>query len=380
MTSNSRFFESPQAAAKYKHQLLKSYIPAWAGKVGSRSSGKRVVVYDAYAGPGRYDDQQPGSPEVVVDTAAAMAAIRRVYSVFTDKERSYVDRLTVLLQEKGIDPATYEVRLGPVDTHIDSVLALASEDPLFVFLDPFGLTVPFETLVQILKSRDKRGFSWLLQPKTELLINFSYEAVRRIAGVLQSEKDYPAKTGQISALNSALGGEWWQDIVLSGAVDWVAQVLSGFANRVGASAGYEHITAEVADSLHAKPVYELVLFTRHPDGLWEMATAMSYARRDWRAHLRSQLETERGGQMELGPLNFEDNEDEWVREIAANIEALLTEVSTFTVETNLGKVLGRTLGLAREMHLRKALKSLERRGIVAPCSKGDLQRAVVTRA
>ena len=84
MTNNSRFFESPQAAAKYKHQFLKSYIPAWAGKVGSRSSGKRVVVYDAYSGPGRYDDQQPGSPELVVDTAAAMAAIRRVYSVFTD--------------------------------------------------------------------------------------------------------------------------------------------------------------------------------------------------------------------------------------------------------------------------------------------------------
>lgn len=380
MTNNSRFFESPQAAAKYKHQLLKSYIPAWAGKVGSRSSGKRVVVYDAYSGPGRYDDQQPGSAELVVDTAAAMAAIRRVYSVFTDKERSYVDRLTVLLQEKGIDPATYEVRLGPVDTHIGNVLALASEDPLFVFLDPFGLTVPFETLVQILKSRDKRGFSRLLQPKTEVLMNFSYEAVRRIAGVLQSEKDYPAKAGQISALNSALGGEWWQEIVRSGAVDWVGQVLSGFANRVGASAGYEHITAEVADSLHVKPVYELVLFTRHPDGLWEMATAMSYARRDWRAHLRSQLETELGGQMELGPLNFKDNEDEWVCEIAANIQALLAEVSTFTVETNLGKVLGRTLGLAREMHLRKALKSLEGRGIVAPCSKGDLQRAVVTRA
>src|SRR5690348_673721 len=50
MSSNKNFFESPQAAAVYEHKLIKSYIPAWVGNVGSTSTDKRVVAYDAYSG------------------------------------------------------------------------------------------------------------------------------------------------------------------------------------------------------------------------------------------------------------------------------------------------------------------------------------------
>jgi hypothetical protein len=32
MANNKSFFEAPQAAAIYKHELLKRYIPAWTGK------------------------------------------------------------------------------------------------------------------------------------------------------------------------------------------------------------------------------------------------------------------------------------------------------------------------------------------------------------
>jgi hypothetical protein len=53
---------------------------------------------------------------------------------------------------------------------------------------PYGLTIPFERVVHVLKFRDKAGYSQLLQPKTELLMNFSYEAVRRIAGVVRSDR------------------------------------------------------------------------------------------------------------------------------------------------------------------------------------------------
>jgi hypothetical protein len=47
MSNNKSFFEAPQAAAIYKHELLKRYIAAWVGKVGSTSTDRRVVVYDA---------------------------------------------------------------------------------------------------------------------------------------------------------------------------------------------------------------------------------------------------------------------------------------------------------------------------------------------
>lgn len=379
MTSNQSFFLSPQAAAVYKHELIKRYIPAWAGKVGSTSTGKKVVVYDAYSGPGRYEDEAPGSPEILVNTAVAMANLRSVFSVFSEKERGYCDRLRGMLIEKAVDCSTYDVKQGPVERHIDDVVSLAADLPLFVFLDPYGFTLPFDRMVGLLKGRDKSGhFSSLLQPKTEVLINFSFEAVRRTAGALTSTKDYAAREGHIRSLTSFLGGEWWQDLVRSGD-DWVQKVLEGYADRLHEATGYAYITASVADSLTAEPVYELILFTRHPDGLWKMMDAMSHARKHWRQWLVERREEAKGGQGEFRGLDWDDNEDAWIAEIASNIERIVKAQPNFIIENKLGEVLGRTLGLSRETHIRKALRALKTREVITTVPTGALQRAYITR-
>lgn len=380
MTNNKNFFESPQAAAKYKHKLLKCYIPAWAGKVGSTSPDKRVVVYDAYSGPGRYEDNEPGSPELLVDTAVAMAELRSVHSVFSEKNRGYCERLSAMLKEKEVDPSTYDVRVGPVEDHVNAVIAKAGDVPLFVFLDPYGLTIPFERVIHVLKSRDKPGYSRLLQPKTELLMNFSYEAVRRISGVVRSEKEYASKDGQINSLDMALGGDWWHDLARDEPEGWVAGVLGGYASRVAKATGCGYITADVADSLEASPVYELILFTRHVDGFWEMARSMSMARKEWRDWLVERREESTGGQAELRGLYFADDEPAWVDEIATNIERLLGTEPTFMIGEKLGAVLGRTLGLARETHIKQALDALFVKGVIREVPKGKKQRACVRRA
>lgn len=379
MASNRSFFESPQAAAKYKHKLLKGYIPAWAGKVGSTSQSGRVVVYDAYSGPGRYEDDEPGSPELLVDTAIAMARLRTVHTVFSEKDSGYCARLRAMLEEKSIDPDTYEVRVGPVEEHLDSVIAAAGRLPLFIFLDPYGLSIPFHRVVHALRARDVPGRSQLLQAKTELLMNFSYEAVRRIGGVVRSDKDYAAKEGQIQALNNALGGDWWQELAHDQSAGWVEKVLEGYADRVAKAAGCGYITAEVADSLEAPPVYELILFTRHRDGNWEMARSMSMARKEWRAWLVERRMTSTGGQSELRGLDFDDDESAWIDEIAKNIATILATEQSFVVDDKLGAVLGRTLGLARETHITKALEQLAGRGVIREVPKGKKQRARIHR-
>lgn len=382
MANNKYFFESPQAAARYKHKLLKSYIPAWAGKVGSTAPGNRVVVYDAYSGPGRYLDDQPGSPELLVDTAIAMANLRRVHTVFSEKDQSYCNQLRGMLRDKAVEPTSYEVRDGPVEAHLDQVLADTGDSPLFVFLDPFGLTIPFDRVVHVLTARRKSDLSAVLQPKTELLMNFSYEAVRRIAGALRSEKKYGAKEGQVGALNDALGGNWWHELALAESDGWVGQILGGYAARVGKATKYGYITADVADSLGVKPVYELILFTPHGDGLWEMARAMSTAREEWRNFLKAERDRQSQGQLELdvGSVRFDDDEDAWAGVIAENIQELLASQPGFTVARNLGDVLGRTLGLAREKHVRKALQDLYQRGAITTKPGGNLQKFYISRA
>jgi hypothetical protein len=66
-------------------------------------------------------------------------------------------------------------------------------------------------------------------------------------------KEYAAKQGQIESVNTALGGDWWQELARAEPEGWVEQVLLGYATRVGKAAGCGFITADVADSLEAQP-------------------------------------------------------------------------------------------------------------------------------
>lgn len=309
-----------------------------------------------------------------------MAELRAVRTVFSEKEADYCTRLRCLLTDKGVNPTTYEVRQGPVERHVDDVLEQTGDLPLLVFLDPFGLTISFDRVVHLLRSRDRVGRSRYQQPKTELLMNFSYEAVRRIAGVLRSDKDYTAKAGQVASLDANLGGTWWHEPAREEREGWVREVLAGYARRIAKAAqNYGYITGEVADSLEAQPVYELILFTRHQDGLWEMARSMSMARKKWRDWLAECRAQAAGGQVEFRGLEFDDHKDAWVDEIAQNITALLSDRPGFVVQQELGKVMGRTLGLAREMHIRRAIKRLHAEGIVQHNGVGPLQRAYIAR-
>ena len=211
-------------------------------------------------------------------------------------------------------------------------------------------------------------------------MNFSYEAVRRIGGVVRTEKVYAAKDGQIDSLDRALGGDWWQELAHDQTDGWVEQVLDGYARRIGEATGCNFVTAEVADSLDAQPVYELILFTRHADGLWEAISAMSKARKEWRSWLTDRKEEALGGQVEMRGLDFADNEDAWVSELAANMRAILADVPSFRMSRELSRVFGRTLGLARETHIRKALRKLKADGVIPVVPTGSLQHAQIARS
>lgn len=376
MTDNDNFFDSPQAAAIYKHALLKRYIGAWAGKVGSTSAGNRVVVYDAYSGPGRYGDDHPGSPALLVDTSVALRGLRNVHTVFSEKNPSHRAELQQMLDEFKIDRASYEIRAGNAEEEAPGVVQDAGTAPLFVFLDPFGLAVPFETVVYILNARHQPRLPRHAQAKTEVLLNFSYEAVRRLAGAFRSEKDYRAKPAQIATMDRAMGGDWWQHLARDQAEGWEAAIMEGYARLIKQRTGCGYITAKVSDALDAAPVYELILFTRHRDGLWAMNDAMSLARADWRKWIVENSV----GQGLLFSVSFDDDEDAWVEEVAENIEQILSTVPAFRVEERLEAVLGRTLGLARVKHIRAAIKRLEANDVVpAGSSSGKLQKAHIAR-
>lgn len=74
-----------------------------------------------------------------------MAGLRSVFTAFSEKEDGYCDRLRGMVPEKGVPSETYDIKQGPVDEHVDVVLSETGGLPLFVPLDPYGLTISFSS-------------------------------------------------------------------------------------------------------------------------------------------------------------------------------------------------------------------------------------------
>jgi hypothetical protein len=169
------------------------------------------------------------------------------------------------------------------------------------------------------------------------------------------------------ARNEVLGGDWWQAIWMSGAEDRVTQIRQGYAERLVKAAGraWSYFTIHVSDTWQGPSAYDLLFFTQHQDGVWKFHEAVSLAREEHRTFcLRNE------GRMELEPLH--EREAKWVKHVEQNVERLLATGKPFQPVYKITDVYGDAFGLAREKHLRSALRNLKQQGKLSEVPKGDL--------
>jgi three-Cys-motif partner protein len=382
VSSKRDFFEKPQPAAVLKHGILKRYVPVFASKTGSQSEGGRVVYIDGYAGEGLYKDGSPGSPALAVDVARQIAQTRELRCFFIEKKRKVFDVLKAYLDEKATDLDCVPLR-GGVEDHLDELLAMHPNEPMFVFLDPFGVGIDFGQATRLL-ARGRGGY-----PKTEVLMNFSVQGIDRIGGMIASSAKNRDAT--LRTLNDSMGGNWWQKVYeTTRGGDRLSLIATEYRHRLEAATGgkWSGWTVPVADKIGARPEYLLLHFTQHPDGHWEFHQSLSLATREWREAAHAAHPDERRQLEELGQFAFEDfdqpefEEDEaaWVEELAKNVAVILASGRPQVVQSDMKALFGKTMGLAREHHLRKALKPMYKAGQLANEPKGDLQRYVIARA
>jgi hypothetical protein len=186
--ANSPFFFNKKAAAVLKHEILRQYVVPFVSKVGSTSVGSRVVYLDGYAGPGTYADGTPASPSLVLGSASEVSEFREMECFFVEKTRKDFARLQVVVEEARSRGIKAEALPGRVQKHLDYVLEKAEGVPLLAFLDPFGLGIPFDDLTEKFfgSHRPQNRDGWI---PTEVLLNFSANAVRRIGGLLTTTKE-----------------------------------------------------------------------------------------------------------------------------------------------------------------------------------------------
>lgn len=361
--AGDQYWGQPGLPTVFKHDLLRRYLPVFAGKTGSQAAS--VVYLDGYAGRGRYDDGTAASAERILQVAENQGALGIRYRIFfyEPNGKSYAILRNVVGEyvARGVQA---EVSKEEVVTGLSKVIDAAKDLPLFLFLDPCGLGVPYSVLVSTLSG--PRAALW---PPTEVLLNFSLEAVRRIAGHMTSSTPNE-KT--MARLDEVLGGDWWRDLVRQhGADQAVDKIVQGFVERLSQAPNMSIFAIPVQRAPKQKPIYYLVFGTRNSLGLWHFADATARATETWWSTLdaREVAKQEANGQASLfdEPISMRawdlsTVEAEARPVIAENIASLCAAHGSVRMRDFPSEVFGEYLGRIRETVVRAAIKDLHKSG------------------
>lgn len=284
------FFEQKGPAAEVKHAILREYLSVFAGKVGRYSPRGRVAYLDGFAGPGIYGDESPGSPLIAADVSRLLSGTRHLRGFFVEERSDHARALRATLAEAGRDD--WQVWDQPAEEALPAVLERVGPDPLLVFLDPHGLAVPFEMLVDEVMAR---------RQITDVMMYFTQDGIARLAGLYRPEwwvdvqRDRAAVTAErgeaevarleasrskgLQRLDAFLGGSWWHRHVEDARPTWKQDLRDEYIHRVidAAASEWQHYLTPVPQRWEGPRVYELILFTRSPHGLWAFNNATAAA-------------------------------------------------------------------------------------------------------
>jgi three-Cys-motif partner protein len=186
-----RFFEGVKDHSQIKLRAFDRYLVPWATKVGSRQGAERLWVVDGFAGTGQYDSGELGSAGLALEKARALQAAegnahRRVAVFFVEQNRENHRRLQRLRsQYREIEGF---VERGNFWEKTELIASIVDDEPVFLFVDPFGLgDLKFEALVTLCRRL----------PTVDLMVNLASPAARRLA------------PGQPQLIDEAVGGPGW---------------------------------------------------------------------------------------------------------------------------------------------------------------------------
>jgi three-Cys-motif partner protein len=167
-----------------KHEILRRYLQAWTA-ILAHGGFRRFVYIDGFAGPGRYEGGEDGSPIIALKAALAHRdkIDATVVFLFVERDARRAKLLNECIHALSL-PSNFRVKVA--ETTFEEALkrlmqfyqAKGGFPPTFAFIDPFGWQgAPFSAVRSILSARS-----------CEVLITFMYEEINRFIG----HKDQPA--------------------------------------------------------------------------------------------------------------------------------------------------------------------------------------------
>lgn len=252
-----------------KHRVLRAYLDAWIPIMGQQAlkvtnREPRLLLVDGFAGPGRYEGGEPGSPLIMLDALTQHKSLPKISAVqfiylFVEKDLRRVQHLRGEIAARTLpDNVQIRVEQGAFDETLRRVLDEAPGPtytlvPAFAFIDPFGYAQASMSLVGRL----------LDFPRAEALFFLPLTYLARFVG----------RAGQERALTSLFGTEEWRVAAHLDGRDRSDFLLSLFEKQLELQGEVKHVWSFALRTRDGND-YRLVFATGHPRGLQVMKRAM----------------------------------------------------------------------------------------------------------
>ena len=127
------FFKEKREWSKYKDLILDYYLKPYLAKV--LTLGKKVVVVDFCAGPGKFDDGELGSPLIIGNILSEYHQDGKdVQGYFVEQNSTLFSRLEKNLSSLKVP---YELKHDSFENCIDEIAEISKTCTIFLYIDPF---------------------------------------------------------------------------------------------------------------------------------------------------------------------------------------------------------------------------------------------------
>lgn len=270
------FFQSKKPWSPYKDMILAYYLKPYLSKVCSL--GKPVVVFDCFAGPGRFDDGADGSPLIIAKAVRQIADTgKAVSAILIEEKKKFFQQLQESMN--GYQAVCRTVH-GSFEDSAREIADIGRDNTVFVYIDPYGIKpLHFDILAGIYANIDKGS-------SVEVLLNFNTPSLVRngLAALKCWQEDGNEEELDRSMspadIDTIAGGDYWREIVTSDipfsdkeerCVSEYVRLMKQYFDEVcsyGIKEKYEHTI----------PKYRLIFGSRHEDAFILMNDAICNAR------------------------------------------------------------------------------------------------------
>lgn len=290
MANNKGFFKTKRQWSLVKDELLRCYLSPYLNKI--INTRKPTLYVDCFAGKGKFDDGQDGSPLTAINCvkdsldkychAHSGADAPEVFMRFIELHHADALSSNIPREQKQrckVIHGRYEEEIVPLLNK--AIETFSGKINVFLYVDPYGIKALNASLFRQLPS---------VFNSAEILINlnsvgFLREAlrIRKIAlkenetELLADLEEYDA-TGisSIQELNDVAGGDYWQSIVddyKSDIIDiYEAEKLFSAAYKKMLRSAYKYVLdMPIRIKQGNNPKYRMVHATNHPQGCLLMA-------------------------------------------------------------------------------------------------------------